>query len=163
MKVLSKIGLIVILILALAVPAIAQVKKPDLIVEKIVGPSEGQPGGGIKRIDVTVKNIGTAVASGGFRIDIVLSTDTVAPVKPGTVSPTFKEDTLLGAGGSVISVSSDLGPGASGTYAISLGAGAIPKDTKPGTYYLCATVDVMNTILESNEGNNTKCSRIIIK
>lgn len=139
------------------------IKKPDLIIDSIVGPSVGQPGGGLSETKVTVKNIGTAVAAGGFRIDIVLSTDTVAPVKTGTVSPTFVEDTLLGAGGSVITITSDLAPGASRTAVISLGAGAIPKDTKPGTYYLCATADVKNTISESNESNNTKCSRIMIK
>jgi len=143
--------------------AILQVKKPDLIIGGIAGPSYAKPGGAVKDIKVTVKNIGTAVAAGGFRIDIVLSTDTVAPVKPGTVSPTFVEDTLLGGGGSVITIIGDLAPGASRTTILSLNEGAIPKDTKLGMYYLCATADVMKTIAESNETNNTKCYRISIK
>ena len=144
---------------------IPQPKKPDLIISNFYGPSSAAIGGAIKGINVTVKNIGTNVAIGGFRVDIVLSKDTIAPVSPGTVSPVFIEDTLLGGGGSVIIITGDLGPGASRTTVLSLNEGAIPKVPPPWpwTGYLCATADVNKTIIENNEANNTKCYRILIK
>lgn len=140
---------------------IPQLNKPDLIISSFYGPTSAKVGGAIKGLYVTVKNIGTAPAIGGFRIDIVLSRDEIAPVSPGTVSPTYVEDTLLGGGGSVMTILGDLAPLASRTASLSLNDGAIPK-AKPGYFYLCATADVNQTIPEINETNNTKCYQIYI-
>jgi len=140
-------------------------KKPDLRV-KFTAPSSAVAGTDIgSQVHLKVWNAGSAPAKGtvsaganGYKVDLMLSTDTIVPPGPATYSPNFHEDVLL-LGGRV-SITQTLSPGQSKTYPV--GAG-IPADAPPGGNYLCAKVDPANKIGESNESNNVYCRRIYIK
>ncbi|RYX85289.1 hypothetical protein EON83_06755 [bacterium] len=132
---------------------------PNLTV-KATGPKGAKRGEDIsKLVKIFVYNIGTAAAPGtagtlnpanGFMIDVMLSSDTIAPAGYATYSPSYSEDVLLLGGR--ISNTRDIGPGANDSY--SEGA-TIPRDTRPGRYYLAIRVDSGNKVVESNEADNT--------
>lgn len=186
MKVISKIFLILILTLVISIPTIAQEKKPvialrlpDLIVIHtttlpIGGDIPFSPGD-IITFKVTVKNIGKGIARGtvrpdgsttpdGYMIDLSLSKEPIKdPVKPHVVpSPyVFKEGMLLKGGR--ISLTYDLAPGEQREYSASV---EIPKNIKPGKYWIGVSLDPFNKVLEgppTGESDNAVNHGITIK
>ena len=142
--------------------------RPDLIVEKLeMAAYLGQPGQPLPTIKVTIKNIGTALATGskpgvqGYMVDLILSMDAAAPVQYAVVpNPyVYNEDMLL-IGGRV-SNTIDLAPGQSQTYV--LNNLPLPKEmSNPcglGYSVLGAVVDPGLKIAESNESNNLGFTR----
>ena len=100
-------------------------------------------------IAVYVENKGTAPA-GKFSVDLVLSTDTVVPVKLAVYSANFQEDALLLGGREFVS---GLAPGAGLNLTLN-GKNKIPNNTPAGAYYLAAVVDSGKAVREMNEANN---------
>jgi len=149
---------------------------PDL---KVVH-TDHQPAGEIRpgqiiRFSVTVKNFGTGVANGtvkpdgsttsnGYMIDLSLHKKPIGdPAKPHILpSPyIFTEGMLLK--GSRISRTVDLAPGASKEYSTSV---EIPKDIKPGEYWIGVSLDPFNKVIEgppTGEEDNVVNHGIIIK
>lgn len=166
MKVAKMIFITIILVFAVCTYAIAQEKKtmeikpgqvtkvklPDL---KVVH-TDHQPAGEVRpgqviTFSVTVKNIGEGAAKGtasgdGYMIDLSFHRAPIAdPVRPHTVpSPyNFTEGMLLKGGR--ISNTVDLAPGASKQYSASV---EIPKDIKPGKYWIGVSLDPFNKVAE---------------
>lgn len=129
---------------------------PDLKVfhTAALPPGDLKPGQGIE-FKVTVKNIGEGVAKGtvkpdgsttpdGYMIDLSLSKEPIKdPVRPRVFTPTFTDGMLLKGGR--ISRTEDLAPGASKEYTASA---EIPKDIKPGKYWIGVSVDPFNKVAE---------------
>ena len=97
-------------------------------------------------------------ASRGYMLDLVLSSDADVPTGPATFSATFAEDVLLSGGR--VSDTPDL---AAGGAAVQRVGALIPADTPPGKYFLCARIDPMNQIIETDENNNVACVAIKIR
>jgi len=105
-------------------------KKPELRV-KFTAPSSAVAGTDIgSRMNLKVWNAGSAPAKGtvsaganGYKVDLMLSTDTIVPPGLATYSPNFHEDVLLQGGR--ISVTQTLNPAQGKSYPV--GAG-IPAD-----------------------------------
>ncbi len=131
--------------------------------------------GKIITFKVVVKNAGTGVARGtvkpdgsttpdGYMIDLSLSKDPIRdPVKPHVVpSPyTFREGMLLKGGR--ISRTVDLAPGAEKEYSASV---EIPKNMKPGQYWIGVSLDPFNKVPEgppTGESDNAVNHGITIK
>lgn len=137
---------------------------PDLTVDLVV-PAAAAPGADIgNRIRLIVKNRGTAPANGtqahaaGYMVDLTLGRNPAVPAGFRVFSATFVEDALLKGGR--VSRTVDLAPLAFHEYAA---GGGIPADTPAGNYFLCATADPGNAVVESNEANNTACRQIRIE
>jgi len=132
-------------------------RMPDLEVS-IKCPHQAYPGQELRKsIKVTVKNKGTATAK-NFSVDLVLSSDTIIPVKYAIYSPNFHEDVLLKGGREYVK---SLAPGAK-INLILYGTNKIPSDTPPGNYYLGVVVDSGNKVKELRENNNTAICRMSI-
>jgi hypothetical protein len=101
--------------------------------------------------------VGISDPDNGFMIDVILSTDAIAPVGAATFSPNFAEDVMVRGGR--ISRTSDLAMGAVRSYTVHAG---IPADTPSGQYFLCARIDPWNKVTEMHEDNNTACTQINI-
>jgi hypothetical protein len=133
-------------------------KLPDL---KVVH-TDHQPAGEVSfgkviTFKVTVKNVGTEVAQGtvrpdgsttsnGYMIDLSLSKEPIRdPVRSHMVpSPyNFTEGMLLKGGR--ISRTTDLAPGAQKEYSASV---EIPKQIKPGKYWIGVSLDPFNKVAE---------------
>lgn len=137
--------------------------RPDLTVD-LAAPAAVAAGADIgPQVRLIVKNVGNAVAWGtnahpaGYMVDLSLGRDPVVPHGFRIFSANFAEDVLLKGGR--VSRTADLAPHASQQYPV---GGGIPADTRPGNYFLCATVDPGNAVAEANEGNNTTCRPIHI-
>jgi len=164
MKVASKIFLTLFLAFATSIPAIAQEKKPAAapLPDLKVTHTDHQPAGDLRpgqaiTFRVTVKNFGEGVARGtvrpdgsttpdGYMIDLSLSKEAIRdPVKPHVVpSPyRFTEGMLLKGGR--ISRTQDLAPGASKEYTASV---ELPKDVRPGKYWIGVSLDPYNKVAE---------------
>ena len=140
---------------------------PDLIVE-LSGPPNAKAGRNIGRtIKLIAKNVGAAPAAGslgtldpgaGYRIDYMLSTDEIVPIKFARYSPHFSEDVLLRGGR--VSRTVDLAPSASKQY---LNGAGIPADAPAGDYFICAVIDPGGKVTESNEENNVSCIPIKVE
>jgi len=149
---------------------------PDL---KVVH-TDHQPAGEIRpgqiiRFSVTVKNFGTGVANGtvkpdgsttsnGYMIDLSLHKKPIGdPAKPHILpSPYIFTEGMLLKGGR-ISRTVDLAPGASKEYSTSV---EIPKDIKPGEYWIGVSLDPFNKVIEgppTGEEDNVVNHEIIIK
>lgn len=143
---------------------------PDLQVT-VGGPERAVSGKSID-LKVTVSNKGKAVAKGtqgspegtGYMVDIVLSEDSRFPVEyavwpgyDGKTEDDFVEDMLMRGGR--ISNTTDLKPGASRSYSVSV---PIPSKTPPGLYCVGAVVDPGTRILEMDETNNRTCLKVQI-
>jgi len=185
---LTKVLITLIFALALAFPAMAQEKKPApgkpkpavKLPDLKVTHTDHQPAGEVKagstiQFKVKVKNLGTGVARGtvkadgsttdkGYMIDLSLHKDAIAdPAKPHAVpSPyNYKEGMLLKGGR--ISRTSDLAPGAEKEYSASV---EMPKDIKPGKYWIGVSVDPFNKVAEgppTGESDNVVNHGITVK
>jgi hypothetical protein len=139
------------------------------LVTSVSGPASATPGQYLNgALSLNVHNQGTSEVEGtetgngrpnpnGYRVDLVLSTDT--SVRPGFAifSSTFAEDTLLKDGR--LGHTTDLSPGQSLTVPMSV---KIPIGTTPGNYFVCAQVDPIAVVREANENNNVTCYPIRI-
>jgi len=127
---------------------------PDLVVS-LSGPGEAVPDRPFA-VRVVVRNRGRAAAPGyggkkGYLIDLVLSRDARAPVRPAPPARAGTEDGRLAR----IKSTRRIGPGGSVTYP--LRAVRLPRETRPGRYFLCAVVDPNRGVRERDEGNNVTC------
>jgi uncharacterized protein (TIGR03437 family) len=116
------------------------VSKPDLVLTTVTAPTAGVIGGTLSGTSATVKNQGSA-ATGAFRIGFYFSTG----------------DSFTG--GSVYT-------GAACTVS-SLAAGStynctspinVPSNLSPGAWYLLASADDQNQVVESDESNNQRAA-----
>jgi subtilisin family serine protease/subtilase family serine protease len=114
---------------------------PDLIVAAVSVPASAAAGGTIAATDTTKnQGVGPAAASStGFYLSANL-----------TVSP---DDKLIGS-----RTVGDLAPNGTSTGQASL---QIPADTAPGSYYVIASTDWNDTVVEPTETNNDKASGVI--
>ena len=143
---------------------------PDLILS-ISGPATARAGEEIgAQVFVTVENQGIVIArgtnrgdfideSGGYMVEIVLSTDTSVPPGSAAAAPfVFREDALLVGGRET--VTPDIPAGSrvvvvdGATRLTFLNPLQLPDTIPPGTYFLCAVVDPENLVREENEDNN---------
>lgn len=93
----------------------------------------------------------TNVQANTIGIDIVLSKDTVIPLKAAVFQPNWSEDVLLKGGREFVEKI-----GGMSTITVPLkGANTIPADTPTGLYYIGVFVDSTNNNSETNERNNT--------
>ena len=99
------------------------------------------------------------MAVSDYIVDIVLSSDLIAPV---TYAPplgsTVSEDILIEPGR--LDAGPPLGPKSSAV--VHLGIGPLPNWIRTGEYGICAVVDPGNLVLETNETNNVFCLPILI-
>jgi subtilase family serine protease len=124
------------------------------------------------------------VTPGGADLIISAATTTATAAAPGakvTLSNSAKNQGVTSAGSFIVafhlSTNTTYGDGddvaltATRTVA-SLGAGAtstastsllIPSTTTPGNYYICVMADRDNTVSETNETNNTRCTAATIQ
>ncbi len=169
------LGIALIIASSLGSPSLASDHLPDLVVD-INGPSSahaGEPIGG--KVTVTVDNLGSVTAHGttpdgarhnplGYTLEIVLSSDDDAPIRPSVYQSKFREDVQL-SGGS-LSITPDVRP----NYMLTLWeAGShnahdlqIPQDTSSGRYFVCAIVDPGKTVDEADESNNVDCASLSV-
>lgn len=166
MKIASKIFLTLILTLAISIPATAQekavkAKLPDLKVTHTttlpIGGDVPFSPGQVLTFRVTVKNFGEGVARGtvrpdgsttpnGYMIDLSLSKEAIRdPVKPHVVPSPYKFTEGMLLKGGRISRTQDLAPGASKEYTASV---ELPKDVKPGRYWIGVSLDPYNKVAE---------------
>ncbi|MBI5344612.1 MAG: hypothetical protein HZB83_04640, partial [Deltaproteobacteria bacterium] len=114
----------------------------DLIVSEISAPASVKTGTGISASN-TVKNQGTGTSAASY-VKFYLSTDAVI-----TASDIYLGQRYVGG----------LAGGASSAAANTF---TVPETVAPGTYYIGAIADATNTNLESDEGNNTASSAVIV-
>ena len=152
---------------------------PDLV-PSISAPATAQAGEQIgSRVFVTVEDQGIVIArgtdrgdfideSGGYMVEIVLSTDTSVPQGSAAAAPfVFREDALLVGGRET--VTPDIPAGSQvlvvdGATRLTFFNPLLLSDAiPPGTYFLCAVVDPENRVREENEDNNIGCVQIKIE
>ena len=128
---------------------------PD-ITGTVRSPAQALPGEKLStNLQVSLKNSGSEVAD-SFFIDLVLSSDSIIPIRFAEYSPNFREDVLLEGGREHIK---SLAVGASISPKLN-GPNKIPEDTPPGIYFLGLVADPGNSVDESNESNNISLSKI---
>ncbi len=118
-----------------------QVTRPDLIMTAVTPNAGTVNAGAALSVTNTAKNQGL-VSAGSSTIAFHLSTDTTYGNADDVVITTTR------------SVAS-LAVGASNTATSNL---TIPTTTPTGNYYVCAKSDSANTVVETDESNNTLCS-----
>jgi len=141
---------------------IKQVKKVELAIADlsvaISCPDLASAGEALgKNIKVVITNNGTITAN-DFFVDIILSSDTTAPVKFAVYSSNFSEDVLLKGGREHIK---NLESKQSLNLELN-GTNTIPSDTPSANYYLGVVVDSGNAVKEIREDNNTAFCRMKI-
>jgi hypothetical protein len=94
----------------------------------------------------------------GYMIDLILSSDADMAAGPAAFSATFVDDALLRGGR--VSNTLDLDAGTEKAHRV---GAFIPSDTPPGKYFLCARIDPMNQIAETDENNNVTCVAIKVR
>jgi hypothetical protein len=136
----------------------------DLEILQIHAPPIAHPGDDL-RIEVVMRNIGDVLApgtleagTGGYMVDVVLSSDGSLPDGFSDFSPSFRARALLRGGR--VSRTYTLHPGNGINY--TAGAG-IPVDTPFGRYCLGAVVDPGRVIRESDGANNKSCHWLEIR
>lgn len=151
-------NLILIVLFIILISAGMLYSQADLRIS-IKCPGKAVPGQDLKTsLKVFVTNAGNIPAS-NFSVDLIISSDTFAPMKFAVYTPNHKEDALLLGGREYVSF---IGPGK--TIAVKLyGNNRIPADTPSGLFYLGAVVDPGNSVRERNERNNMSFCRISIK
>ena len=108
------------------------------------------PGEELKdRVTLKIYNDGI-VAAKDFFVELVLSSDSEIPMKPGVYRENFSEDVLLKD--SRLKVEK-LEPNEPITLTFN-GSLTIPPDIPPGSYYLGAVIDPENQLEETEEENN---------
>jgi subtilase family serine protease len=124
------------------------------------------------------------VTPGGADLIISAATTTATAVAPGgkvTLSNSAKNQGVTSAGSFIVAFHlstnttygdgdditltatrtvSSLGAGATSTASTSL---VIPSTASPGNYYICVMADRDNTVSETNETNNTRCTAATIQ
>jgi cysteine-rich repeat protein len=129
----------------LCTTATIRVDYPDLILTQVQPvASTVSPGGKLSVAD-TLKNQGT-VPAGSSKIAYRLSINRIYG---------DEDDLIISTSRTVAS----LGAGASNQATTSL---TIPTTINPGGYFLCASADSANSILETDETNNTRCSDSLV-
>ena len=111
-----------------------------------------------RKIKVKVANVGD-VTTGSFSVDIILSTDTTAPIEFATYDPYFSEDVLLLGGREFIE---NLRPGQV-KYVRLNGSNRIPLDTPTGILYIGVVADPGESVTEETEDNNVDFTPIRIR
>lgn len=144
--------------------------KPDLVVS-LSADSKAAAGSNLP-VTVTVTNKGLVKALGtsegpadkAYMVDLVWSADSVIPAKTavqpvyqGLTREDFVEDMLVLGGR--ISNTQSIPPGHSVTYTL---PAYVPRNIKPGTYWLGAYVDSLSHVAETNEANNTTSTKVLI-
>jgi hypothetical protein len=135
-------------------------EKVDLVIRLADCPRRSRPGAELRdRFKVFVRNRSERRLK-DVPVDIVLRSSSACPPSPGfaTYAETYSDGVLLKGGREHIS----LDPGESTEVKLN-GSNQIPRDVKPGTYYLCATVDPANSVSEIDEGNNCACCPLRIE
>jgi len=117
------------------------VTDPDLVMTAVTPAATTVNQGASLAVSTTVKNQGLVV-SGASKVAFRLSLNNVYG---------DADDVAITATRSV----AGLATGASSTGSSTL---TIPATTAPNSYYLCAKADSANTVVETDEGNNTLCS-----
>ncbi|MFT3727506.1 MAG: CARDB domain-containing protein [Terricaulis sp.] len=106
---------------------------------------------------------GTDTNPNGYMVDLFLSTDRTGPSTWAVYAPAWHEDVLLLGGR--ISRTTTLAAHATIRYSVANPSAAsfkLPAGTTPGSYFLCAGMDMGNRVTESNERNNVACNPIAI-
>lgn len=139
--------------------------QPDLSIRLLSAPSTIRAGHHFP-VRVGVRNGGTRVAHGtnsagtrGYMVDLVLSRDLSVPGGFATYSPSYHEDVLIRGGRH--SRTRSIRPG--GNWVRAAHNHTIPSNTPPGRYFICAKVDPGGRVAESNEHNNHRCRRVIVR
>lgn len=108
-------------------------------------------------VDITIANLGEERVEGRFGVNLYASTNSVLelPLNFGTQQGT---DELLG----FIQPDISLGSGESETITLNFASSRlrVPSVVAPGSYYLIAQVDPVNTVVESNEENNLASTQV---
>jgi subtilase family serine protease len=126
--------------------ATVTIARPDLIMTAVTPNGGSAAAGGTLSVTDTVKNQGTAPNGASFTVGYSLSPDSVYGNGDDVVITTTR-------------VVGPLAPNASNTATTNL---FIPLSTPPGTYHVCATADSGNTVNESDETNNSRCSTAMV-
>jgi hypothetical protein len=144
--------------------------RPNLVITNIVTDKLDYVPGETVNCKVTVKNVGTAKAVGtkddpanGYMVDLVLSTDAMAPIAYAVVPNPYdyQEDMLVIGGRHSNTVT--LAPGAEDTYVESFPLPKVmPKPCQLGYLAVGAVADPGKKVAESNENDNTRFSRFKI-
>jgi len=121
--------------------ATVQITAPDLILTAVSTTATTVLKGKTFVVSSTAKNQG-ALASTAFRLGFSLS--------PNTTYGDSDDVTV----GNVRSITS-LAAGASSTGNTTI---TVPGATPSGVYYVCSIADSLNQVIETDEGNNTRCS-----
>jgi hypothetical protein len=121
------------------------VPQPDLIVSGLSTTIATVKAGGVAYVTNAIKNQGGSKA-GTFVVAFHLSTNAVYGDGDDIVSITTRTIGSLGIGAT-----------SSATNAV-----RIPAGTSAGDYYICANADDGNTVTESDEGNNSRCTTTTI-
>lgn len=108
-------------------------------------------------VDITIANLGEERVEGRFGVNLYASTNSVLelPLNFGTQQGS---DELLG----FIQPDISLGSGESETITLNFASSRlrVPSVVAPGSYYLIAQVDPVNTVVESNEENNLASTQV---
>lgn len=137
--------------------AIAQ-PKPDLVA-RIKCPESAVAGQDLgTSITIEISNT-TKIAAKTVGVDIVLSKDTVIPLKAAVYQSNWGEDILLKGGREFV----ENIKGMSTITVVLNGTNTIPADTLGGPYYIGVFIDSTNNNAETNERNNTAYCPIFIK
>lgn len=113
----------------------------DLSVSAVSGPTTGNTGSPVA-VSATVVNLGTTTAAAST-LNFYLSSDAVI----GSTDVQFATAAVPALAG--------------GASAIVTGSVPIPVSLPPGTYFIGAIADVANTVLETNEANNSRAGNQI--
>ena len=140
-------------------PTMAGAEEADIAISVFCRPNKASIGTELgRKIMVKVANVGT-VETGGFHVDIVLSTDTTAPIAYAPYDPYFREDVLLLGGREYVS---NLRPGQVKKVRLH-GTNKIPLDTPKGVLYIGVIADPGKSVTEVTEDNNLDFHPIRIK
>jgi hypothetical protein len=109
-------------------------------------------------LNIVIENGGQGQATGtlddpswGYMADVIISRDSILPMRIASFSPNFTEDVLLRGGR--ISRTRTLSAGEREVFSLQAG---IPADTPPGRYCIGVVVDPGQRIIENRE-DNTSC------
>jgi hypothetical protein len=149
---------IVLGLLFIPIPEAFTQPKPDLVAH-IKCPGSATAGQDLgTSIIIEISNT-TKIGAKTVGVDIVLSKDTVIPLKAAVYQPNWSEDVLLKGGREFV----EQIKGMTTIKVVLNGTNTIPEDTPAGSYYIGVFVDSMNKNTETNERNNTAYCPINIK
>lgn len=143
---------------------------PNLIITEVITDKLAYSPGEQVQCKVTIRNVGSAPAVGtlqnanqGYMIDLVLSTDGVAPIVFANVpNPYHYQEDMLVIGGRH-SNTNTLAPGATATFPLTFPLPSVmPKPCQLGYLALGAVADPGKKVAETNENDNTKFTRFKI-